>query len=144
MEPAPAQHHSSPPAAGFDLSAIYVHLGLGARADTLPDFAWNSQALARYEADHEADGDEGRLVMIGPAEATWTSWERHPAGDEVVVVLSGRQTLIQEIDGRHYRIELNAGQAAINRRGVWHTADVHEPGSALFITPGRGTEHRPR
>lgn len=29
-------------------------------------------------------GGEGRLVMIGPEEATWTSWERHPAGDEVV------------------------------------------------------------
>jgi hypothetical protein len=27
---------------------------------------------------------EGRLVMTGPEEATWTSWERHPAGDEVV------------------------------------------------------------
>jgi quercetin dioxygenase-like cupin family protein len=83
-------------------------------------------------------------VMIGPAEATWTSWERHPAGDEVVVALSGRQTLIQEIDGQQHRIELRAGQAAINPRGVWHTADVHELGLALFITPGRGTEHRPR
>jgi DNA-binding CsgD family transcriptional regulator len=55
--------------------------------------------LRHYEADHEADGDEGRLVMTGPEEATWTSWERHPAGDEVVVALSGHQTLIQEVDG---------------------------------------------
>jgi len=144
MDSGTADRGSSPAAAGFDLSAIYVHLGLGARAETLPDFAWSPASLARYEADHQADGDEGRLVMIGPAEATWTSWERHPAGDELVVALSGRQTLIQEIGGQHHRIELRAGQAAINPRGVWHTADVHEPGSALFITPGRGTEHRPR
>ena len=34
--------------------------------------------------------------------------------------------------------------ASINPPGVWHTADVHEPGEALFITPGRGTEHEPR
>jgi hypothetical protein len=27
---------------------------------------------------------------------------------------------------------------------VWHTADVHEPGDALFITPGQGTENVPR
>jgi uncharacterized cupin superfamily protein len=87
---------------------------------------------------------EGRLVMIGPEEATWTSRERHLAGDEVVVALSGYQTLIQEVDGKQHRIELRAGQAVINPRRVWHTADVHEPGSALFITPGRGTEHRPR
>lgn len=144
MEPSPATHHATPATAGFDLSEVYVHLGLGARAKTLPDFAWSEESLARYEADHQADGDEGRLVMIGPAEATWTSWERHPAGDEVVVVLSGRQVLIQEIGAQHHRIELHAGQAAINPRGVWHTADVSEPGSVLFITPGRGTEHRPR
>jgi quercetin dioxygenase-like cupin family protein len=144
MEPSPANHSSTPATAGFDLSEIYVHLGLGARAETLPDFAWSNESLARYEADHQADGDEGRLVMIGPAEATWTSWERHPAGDEVVVALSGRQTLIQEIDGQQHRIELQAGQAAINPRGVWHTADVHEAGTTLFITPGRATEHRPR
>jgi hypothetical protein len=30
------------------LSEIYVHLGLGARAETLPDFAWNEESLARY------------------------------------------------------------------------------------------------
>jgi len=134
----------TPVPVGFDLSQVYVHLGLGSRAEALPDFAWSEEYLRRYEAGHEADGDEGRLVMIGPGEATWTSWERHPAGDEVVVVLSGHQTLIQDVDGKERRIELRAGQAVINPRGVWHTADVHEPGSVLFITPGRGTEHRPR
>jgi mannose-6-phosphate isomerase-like protein (cupin superfamily) len=128
----------------FDLARVYVHLGLGARAATLPDFTWSPEYLARYEADHAADGDDGRLVMIGPEAETWTSWERHPAGDEVVVLLSGHQTLIQDVDGEERRIELRPGQAVINPRGVWHTADVHEPGSALFITPGRGTEHRPR
>jgi len=143
MKPPPSGPGPSP-AASFDLSRVYVHLGLGARAEPLPGFSWSEDYLRRYQAGHEADGDEGRLVMIGPEQATWTSWERHPAGDEVVVALSGRQTLIQEVDGEQYRIELRAGQAVINPRGVWHTADVHEPGSALFITPGRGTEHRPR
>jgi hypothetical protein len=77
-EPSPA-----PAAVRFDLSEVYVHLGLGARAETLADFTWSEEYLRRYEAEHEADGDEGRLVMIGPQNATWTSWERHPAGDEV-------------------------------------------------------------
>ena len=131
-------------AVSFDLSRVYVHLGLGARAEKLPEFTWSEDYLQRYEAAHETDGDEGRLVMIGPEQATWTSWERHPAGDELVVALSGHQTLIQEADGEQHRIELRPGHAVINPRGVWHTADVHEQGSALFITPGRGTEHRPR
>jgi len=143
-DPGPAPAPAPAPAASFDLSQVYIHLGLGARAQTLPDFTWSQEYLRRYEADHETDGDEGRLVLIGPEQATWTSWERHPAGDEVVVALSGHQTLIQEIDGQQHRIELRPGQAVINPRGVWHTADVHQPGSALFITPGRGTEHRPR
>jgi quercetin dioxygenase-like cupin family protein len=146
MESSAANRESSPALAAecFDLSQVYVHLGLGAQAQTLPDFTWSEEYLRRYEADHDADGDEGRLVMIGSQETTWTSWERHPVGDEVVVALSGHQTLIQEINGEHHRIELRAGQAVINPRGVWHTVDVHEPSSALFITPGRGTEHRPR
>ncbi|HLT70824.1 MAG TPA: hypothetical protein VKZ72_11690 [Acidimicrobiales bacterium] len=28
--------------------------------------------------------------------------------------------------------------------GLWHTADVHEPGTARYATLGRGTEHEPR
>ena len=36
------------------------------------------------------------------------------------------------------------GERVLNPPGVWHTADVHEPGDALFITPGEGTEHKPR
>jgi len=64
----------APAAARFDLSQVYVHLGLGAWAETLPDFTWSEEYLRRYDAEHEADGDEGRLVMIGPEQATWISW----------------------------------------------------------------------
>lgn len=128
----------------IDLDHTYIHLGLGATAVPLPGFRWDQDYLERYETDHNADGDDGRLVMIGANQVTWTYWERHPAGDEVVLVLSGHTTVVQELSGREERIELRAGQAAINPRGVWHTADVHEAGKALYITPGRGTEHRPR
>ncbi len=128
----------------FDLSSTFVHLGLGARATPLPDFRWTPEYLDGYERRFESDGDEGRIVVLNSQEATWDQWERHPAGEEVVVLLSGRVDLIQEIDGRERRVELRPGHAVVNPSGVWHTADVHEPGQALFITPGRGTEHRPR
>jgi hypothetical protein len=42
------------------------------------------------------------------------------------------------------QVTLTPGMAVINPRNVWHTADVHEPSQLLFITPGRGTENRPR
>ncbi|HVC14622.1 MAG TPA: cupin domain-containing protein [Acidimicrobiales bacterium] len=128
----------------FDLSSTYVHLGRGATAEPLGDFRWDDEYLERYTAAHAADGDDGRLVMIGDVSSTWTSWERHPAGEEVVVVLSGRVTLVQEVDGEERRAEMSPGQAIVNPVGVWHTCDVHEPGQALYITPGAGTEHRPR
>jgi len=128
----------------FDLRSTSAHLGLGSRVVPLPDFQWSQEYLERYALDTESDGDEGRLVVIGADHGTWTSWERHPAGEELVVKLSGAATLLQEIDGSVRAVELSAGLAAVNPRGVWHTVDVHEPGESLFITPGRGTEHRPR
>jgi mannose-6-phosphate isomerase-like protein (cupin superfamily) len=130
--------------AAQDLRTVPLHLGLGSRAVPLAGWSWAPEQLAAYGARFAADGPEGRLVMIFEQDASWDSWERHPAGDEVVVLLSGRADLILEIDGDQRRIALAPGEAVINPAGVWHTADVHEPGSILTITPGQGTEHRPR
>ena len=47
-------------------------------------------------------------------------------------------------DGSVSTTTLGPGQYAINDPGVWHTADVAGVASALFITAGLGTEHRPR
>ncbi len=60
------------------------------------------------------------------------------------MLVSGQVDLVQELDGQPHTVELHPGHAAVNPRGVWHTATVHEPGIALFVTPGRDTEHRPR
>jgi quercetin dioxygenase-like cupin family protein len=127
----------------FNLSEVFVHLGRGATATPLPDFSWSPEYMAGYNDRFASDGAEGRLVCVLPQEATWDSWERHPAGEEVVVLLSGRVDLVQEVDGAEHVVELHPGEAVINPPGVWHTARVHEPGVGLFITPGRGTEVRP-
>lgn len=129
---------------GFDLSRTYVHLGRDATATELPDFEWSAECLEAYTDRFAADGDDGRLVCVTPQSATWDSWERHPAGDELVVLLSGRVDVVQELDGAEVTTPLLPGEAVVNPRGVWHRSVVHEPGDALFVTPGRGTEHRPR
>ena len=68
-----------------------------------------------------------------------------PEGHEVVVCTSGEIALTQEYpDGRVEQVTLRAGEYAINDPGVWHTADVEAQATALFITAGEGTEHRPR
>jgi uncharacterized cupin superfamily protein len=128
----------------FKLSDTPIHLGLGATAVPLEGFAWDPAYLAAYGERFASDGDEGRLVTLGAMTDDWDSWERHPAGEEVVVCLSGRVRLIQEIGGEEVAVEAGPGDAIVNPPGVWHTADVLEPAQALFITPGRGTAHRPR
>jgi quercetin dioxygenase-like cupin family protein len=134
----------SEPAEAIDLDETPVHLGLGSRASVVEGFAWDPEVLEAYVAAVADDGAEGRMVMLFDARASWTSWERHPAGEEVVICLSGRMTVTYEHDGQRRSIDLAAGQAMVNPRGAWHTADVHEPGRFLTITPGVGTEHRPR
>jgi mannose-6-phosphate isomerase-like protein (cupin superfamily) len=74
----------------------------------------------------------------------WGSWETHPSGEELVLVLSGRAEFIQLIDGVERRVVVGPHEAIINPAGVAHTANVIEPFAALYITPAPGTSHRPR
>lgn len=122
----------------------FIHLGLGATAIPQPPF----DGMAWYEGygqRHDADGVEGRLVSAYYFAESWDSWEMHPAGDEVVICIAGSMVLTQEFpDGRIDTVRLGPGDYAINPPGVWHTADVEHPASAIFITAGEGTQHRPR
>ncbi len=127
----------------FELSTHPIHLGLGATAVVEPEFTGMSW-YGGYIERHSGDGDEGRLVSQFEFSESWTSWEVHPRGHEVVVIISGECTLIQEIDGAEHKTTLGPGQYAINEPGVWHTMDVTKPTIGLFITAGAGTEHRER
>lgn len=127
----------------FDLAQTPVHLGLGATAEVLPPFDGSFGWFSRYAEAHQSDGAEGRLVSLFTFSSDWQTWEMHPKGAELVVVLSGRMTLVQKVNGQEQETLLEPGQAAINPPGVWHTARVREPTQALFITAGQGTENAP-
>ena len=127
-----------------DISRFPFHLGLGATVDRLDEFDGSMDWYERYGAATESDGVEGRLVSMHTFDAPWDSWEVHPAGHELVVCISGRLVVIQEVEGEVRTVPLTAGQAVVNEPGVWHTADVDERTTALFITAGTGTEVRPR
>ncbi|MBL6615492.1 MAG: cupin domain-containing protein [Reyranella sp.] len=127
----------------LSLARFPLHLGLGARAVPQPEFT-GMEWYDAYVARHANDGDEGRLVQLSSFSESWTSWERHPVGDEAVICTAGEIVLIQELPEGLRKVTLRAGEYAVNPRGVWHTADVTATATALFITAGRGTEHRPR
>lgn len=126
------------------LADSFIHLGLGATAVPQPPFdgmAW----YERYGARHGADGLEGRLVSQHSFTEDWPSWEMHPRGSEVVICTAGEMVLRQAFaDGRVEAIALAAGDYAINPPGVWHIADVAAAATAIFITAGEGTQHKPR
>lgn len=126
----------------------FVHLGLGATTVPLPRHTGDGEWYMQYGQDTAADGAEGRLVSMHTFTESWTEWEVHPHGTELVLCVAGDIVLHQEhLDGTTGSVTLAAGQAAINAPGVWHTADIPDgagPATVIFITAGQGTDGRPR
>lgn len=94
------------------------------------------------ELDQRFDGFSERvLVSCFSFDSDWDSWEMHPAGDEIVCLLSGRAAF--EFEGRGHAAELSVpGSCVIVPKGTWHTARTSVPTKMLFITPGQGTQHK--
>jgi len=130
---------------GTQISVHPLHLGLGATAYSEPAFTGSMDWYGDYVNRHMSDGAEGRLVSMHTFSEPWNMWEMHPQGSEVVLCTAGTMTLHQErADGSTHSVTLATGQYAINEPGTWHTADVVGTATALFITAGLGTQHRPR
>lgn len=130
---------------GIDITKYPLHLGLGAKAEMEPEFTGSMEWYETYGQRHLDDGAEGRLVSMYLFTESWDMWEVHPNGSEVVLCTDGSITLLQEMpDGTIAATDLGPGQYAINPPGIWHTADVDQQCTALFITAGLGTRHRPR
>lgn len=136
----PVEHRAE----ALDLRTIPVHLGRGSRARPVEGFAWHPEVLQAYTAAVAADGAEGRIVMIFDGEGPGDHWESHPAGDELIVCLTGSVTVTREVDGVSERVVLGPGEATVNPAGVWHAVDTEGPASLLSVTATLGTDHRPR
>lgn len=63
----------------------------GARAVPQPEFT-GMEWFAEYVERNAADGAEARLVSMYSFSENWTSWERHPVGDEAVICTAGAGT----------------------------------------------------
>jgi mannose-6-phosphate isomerase-like protein (cupin superfamily) len=124
--------------AGLDLQTTYLHLTDALDIDGVPiqeDF-WS-------KIGEQTELHDGRLMMVCPEVETWTRWEMHPNGDEVVMMLTGSLELVFDGPDGEQSLTLKPHEAIVVPRGIWHRGILHEPGTALFITPGKGTEYRP-
>jgi len=119
------------------LSETYLELRAGGTVERIavtPDFWPDLQSGKRAL--------QGRLVMAFAMTETMTHWEIHPAGEEILLLLSGRMTVVLEGDPDE-TFALRPGEAFVVPRGRWHRIEVIEPGDMVFMTEGDGTEHKP-
>jgi quercetin dioxygenase-like cupin family protein len=116
----------------FPLAASVLHLdGVGpiARSANEPD-RW---------LRHESLPGAGHLVTVFTYAEPWGYRERHPTGDELVVLLAGRA----EFGVDEARVSLQPGDACIVPTGAWHGLVACEAATMFFITPEPArTEHR--
>ena len=122
----------------FSLDSTYIHL----RPD---ESALAMEGGSKFWAGiaDRSDLEQGRLMGSTDQKADWPHWERHPAGDEILTLISGELELVLDTPGGESRAVLKPGQTFIVPRGIWHRGIVKAPGQLMFITPGAGTEHRP-
>lgn len=125
----------------FTFEGEYLHLDDGGKASIIPvteDF-W-----PKVMSGQMPQLDQGRLMTCFSFDADWSSWERHPAGEEAVILLSGSAELLLETPGGVRSVTLTEpGSYVLVPRDIWHTAKTRVPTKMLFITPGAGTENRP-
>jgi mannose-6-phosphate isomerase-like protein (cupin superfamily) len=97
------------------------------------------------ELDRRFDGFKGRtLVSSYRFDSDWPTWEMHPAGDELVCLLSGEVEMVLQRGGTEEVTRLSgAGSFVVVPKGTWHTARTRVPTTMLFVTPGHDTQNRP-
>jgi len=112
-----------------------------------PDLKVETEAVSHdlyARLDKNYDDFKGHtLLSCHEFSEPWSSWERHPAGDEIVLLLSGRTDFRLETPAGEETLHLEEpGAYAVIPAGLWHTAIPQGVAKVLFITPGEGTEHR--
>jgi mannose-6-phosphate isomerase-like protein (cupin superfamily) len=100
-----------------------------------PDF-WDALRSGRL-------GPMSRLISFFDFSADWTAWEKHPAGEEFVMLIDGAVEFVLERAGGEERVLLDQpGQFVLVPPDTWHTAKVRRRARMLFVTPGQGTGNR--
>lgn len=124
-----------------DILRTYVHVQDGPRMAPIdaPDSFWPDLAAGAFP-----QLDQGRLLSAFTFSSAWETWERHPAGEELVMLLAGSVLVTLETEDGPRRMALTTvGQYLLVPPGIWHTASTETESTLLFLTPGVGTEHRP-
>jgi quercetin dioxygenase-like cupin family protein len=115
--------------------------------DVLPTLRFLAERTPTTTAD-ESEGTFRLLstyreggVFVGHWAGT-SEWERHSAGDEIVMVLDGQTTIYFLTDEDEAAAPLCRGEFVIVPRGTWHRFETPEGVKLLSVTP-QPTQHSP-
>jgi len=70
-----------------------------------------------------------------------SEWERHTAGDELVMVIDGETTMFFLTDDDEHPQLLRAGELVVVPRGTWHRFETPVAVKVFSVTP-QPTDHR--
>lgn len=122
---------------GFSLSSTFVHLAISGKASKLEVGTDFFQSFRSRE-----DLQNGRLMGALDISEGSSHWEMHPDGDEILYLLSGPMDVELEDRNEKRCIRLSGMTGCVVPCSIWHRTVVHQPGKMIFITPGKGTQHR--
>lgn len=120
-------------------TCVHVRDGGSSGTIAMPASFWEELAASLHpQLDH------GRLMSAFTFAEPWATWERHPDGEELVMLLAGAATVVIQEAGQERCVHLGVpGDYVLVPRNAWHTARATAATTLLFLTPGAGTEHKP-
>ena len=130
----------------FDLNKDPVHLSTQRENsfEVLKNFSFSEQDFSWQYIGRLCSPDDPGCVDDRNLRGQLANVEVHPEGDELVIILSGRGTFLHETEAGNTVMAFSPGDAILNPKGVWHTADIEETLRAIHITTCPGTDHKPR
>jgi quercetin dioxygenase-like cupin family protein len=124
-----------------NIQSTYLRLRPDSSIEKLPV---DASFWPRLMAGQLGDFHHEYLVTCYTYGCDWPSWEIHPNGDEIVLMISGKATILETADGQHELVKLEGpGSFAFVPKGTWHTAKTDQESTMLFVTAGEGTRNRP-
>lgn len=119
---------------------------------TPPNIKTLSKTLSTLEVTPDIDKEEAMKsinimgsfndCMLGLVRFSGqTSWERHPAGEELLQILSGKTNITILADEGPIHISADEGSVVTIPKGLWHSQCTQTEVTLLFATPAAGSEH---
>ncbi|MET0908963.1 MAG: cupin domain-containing protein [Ilumatobacteraceae bacterium] len=71
-----------------------------------------------------------------------SEWERHPVGDEIVMVIDGETTIVYLAHDGEHPARLRAGELVVVPQGTWHRFETPVGVKIFSVTP-QPTDHSP-